>query len=198
MSLTAPTGSVSNIEPLEPATYPARLQMVLDLGLQAQSFMGQEKPPANELLLGFELLDEFLDGEDGEPDLTKPRMFSRRMPLRSLDNDKANSTKFYNVLDPTGQFSGDFSQTIGTPVLVTLVQSVRRSDGRVFNNIDRISPMRAKDAEVADPMVQEPTVLDLDNFQAATFDRLPEWMQRIIRNGIGFDEAAKRREEVPF
>ena len=53
-------------EPIEPGTYPVRVAQIIDLGLQPQRpYQGQEKPPAYEIMMTYEFLDEFCLDEDG-------------------------------------------------------------------------------------------------------------------------------------
>src|SRR5690349_16917387 len=80
---------------IDAGVYPGRLQGVVDLGLQPQEYKGESKPPKNELWTTYELSDEFMPGEDGEPDESKPRWFSERFSLNNLDSDLATSTKRY-------------------------------------------------------------------------------------------------------
>src|SRR3990167_9993288 len=82
-----------NTPPLEPDTYPGRLVQVVTLGLQKQQpFRGQEKAPVREIQLTYELSDEFMLDEEGEPLKDKPRWLSETMPFYSLGAEKAKST----------------------------------------------------------------------------------------------------------
>jgi hypothetical protein len=183
------TGGGGSIDPIEPGTYPARLVMVVDLGLQAQRpYQGQEKQPAYEILTTYELLDEFVKDEDGNDLEDKPRWMSETFPLHRLDADRAKSTIRYKSLDPVVQYGGDWSQLINIACSVTVVQNVGngKNAGKVFNNIAGVSLMRPRDVKNAPPLVNEPVVFDLDNPDIEEFYKLPNWIQEKIKGGLEF------------
>ena len=66
-------GSGKQVPVLEAGTYPARLVIVASLGIHKQSYLGEEKSPRLQLQTVYELLDEFMEDEDGNPDKDKPR-----------------------------------------------------------------------------------------------------------------------------
>src|SRR5690554_5331156 len=119
-----PGGGGGNYEPMEPGTYPARVVQIIDLGLQNQRpFQGQEKPPAREIAITYEFVDEFMKDENGEDQEDKPRWLTEIMPLHNLSSERAKSTQRYNALDPNMVYDGDFSQLVDTPCNVTVVQN---------------------------------------------------------------------------
>lgn len=195
-------------EALEAGTYPARLVQVLDLGLQPQRpYQGQEKPPMNEIMLTYELADEFMKDEDGNDIEDKPRWQSEIIPLHNLKADKAKSTKRYEALDPNGNYGGDFSQCVDTPVNVTLVQN-KSADGKIYVNVAGITSMRSKDAQKAPELKNPPKVFDLDAPDLEIFGSLPEWVQEKIKKNLNYQgsplqvaleggEKPKKKEEAP-
>ena len=68
-------------EPIEPGSYPARLVQVIDLGLQPQEYLGEEKAPKIEITTTYELSDEFMKDEEGNDIEDKPRWVSETFPL---------------------------------------------------------------------------------------------------------------------
>ena len=100
-------GGGGNSRILEPASYPGRLVHIIGLGLQAQRpFQGQEKDPRHEILLTYELSDEFLQDEDGNDLEDKPIFISERMPLHNLSAERAKSTARYMALDANLKYDG--------------------------------------------------------------------------------------------
>jgi hypothetical protein len=183
-------------EPIDAGTYPVRVAQILDLGLQPQRpFQGQEKPPAHELMITYEFLDEFCLDEDGNEDETKPRWLSETLPLRSLQADRAKSTQRYYALDPSEDFGGDFGQLVGMPAVVTIVQNAGKGKnaGNVYNNITALSSMRPKDASKAPDLVNPPKVLDLDEPDMEIFGSLPDWIQDKIKANLEFNGSALQR-----
>lgn len=186
-------GNFERPDPLEPGVYPARLVQIVTLGLQAQRpYQGEEKPPAQELYLTYELLDEFLEDEDGEEDTSKPRWISERIPFHSLESDLAKSTKRYFALDADYEYEGDWSQLAGTPCMVTLVakQGTGKNKDKVFNNIQGVSSMRPKEAAKAPELVNPPKVFDIDEPDMEIYGSLPKWIQEAMQEGLDYEGSA--------
>jgi len=190
----APQGGGDRVEQelLDIAGYPARIVQIIDLGLQAQRpYKGTEKPPANEIIIGYELLDEFMKDDKGEDLLDKPRWLSERIPMRNLKADKAKSTQRYLALDPKQDHDGDFIALVGTPCMVNIVHN--ESNGKVYANVDNISTMRPKEAAKAPELVNPPLVFDLDEPDMEAFERLPDWIQDIIKENLEYNGSALQK-----
>ena len=180
----------STYEPIEPGSYPARVVVVADLGLQAQRpYKGEEKKPVYEVLLTYELVDEFLKDEDGNDMEDKPRWVSETFPFYPLSSEKAKSTKRYNVLDPKHKDQGDFSLQVNKPCSVTVVQNTSK-DGKVWNNVAGISPLRAKEADALPKLVNSPVVFVLDDPETyENYFFLPAWIQDKVKAGLEFPKS---------
>lgn len=182
-------GNFTPAEPMEAGNYPCRIVQVIDLGLQPQrAWEGQEKPPAQSLMVTYEFTDEFMKDEEGKEMTDKPRWLSEEFPLRSLDSDLAKSTKRYKALDPKEDLGGDWSQLVGMPCMVTVTctEGKGKNAGRTFNNIGGVSAMRSRDAERTAELVNPPKILDLDNPDLEIFKSLPEWLQDKIKANLEF------------
>ena len=193
-------------EPLEPDVYRARLVQVIDLGLQPQRpYQGKEKPPAHEIVLTYELVDEFMKDEDGNDIEDKPRWISETLPFYGLFADKAKSTQRYYAFDPDEAFGGDFAKCIGVPVNVTVVNNI--SGDTVYNNVGNVAAMSGKKAATCPELVNESKVFDLDNPDMEVFNKLPDWLQEKIKNNLNFQSSplekaiggkpAKKGEDTP-
>ena len=144
---------------IEPGTCPARLVQIIDLGLQAQrAFQGKEKPPANEIMLTYELVDEFMKDEEGNDIEDKPRWISETLPFFGLFADKAKSTKRYFALDPNNDHDGDFAKLIGIPCNVTVVNN--SVGDKTYDNVAAVTTMRERDAAKCPDLVNPPKVFD--------------------------------------
>jgi hypothetical protein len=157
--------------------------MVVDMGVQQQRpYKGQEKPPAQELLITYELVTEFMKDDDGNDDPERPRWISERFPLYNLRADKAKSTKRYMSLDPKMEFAGDFAQLAGKACLVTVVNNER--DGRVYNNVGAVAqPLKGVDVP---PSVNDPIVFDFDEPDPEAWERIPDWVCGIIQEALNY------------
>lgn len=192
MSLNAkfvPKGSGKKQPILDIGTYPARVVRIYDLGLQNQRpYMGQEKPPAHEIMLTYELLDAFMVDDNGVELTEKPRWISETFPLHNLSADLAKSTKRYVALDPNGDFDGDFTKLIGVPCNVTIVhgQGKGPNAGKVYENIGSVTAMREKDAKRAPELVNEGAFFSLDEPDVEVFSKMPQWLQDKIKSNLEF------------
>lgn len=165
--------------------FPARLVQLIDLGLQNQrEFKGKAKPPVQEIMLTYELVDEFMKDEDGNDVEDKPRWISETLPFYGLFADKAKSTQRYLAFDPKQDFEGDFTQCVGLPINVTLVNN--QHDGKVYTNVAAIAAMRPKEAAACPELINPSKVFDLDDPDMEVFNALPEWIQTKIKGNLNF------------
>jgi hypothetical protein len=176
-------------EAIDAGTYPIRLAQVIDLGLQPQRpWQGEEKPPAHEMMLTYELLDEFCVDEDGNEDTDKPRWLSETLSLRSLMAEKAKSTQRYYALDPNEDCEGDFTALAGVAANAAIVQNPGKGKnaGKIYNNIQALSSMRPKDAAKAEPLKRDAKVFVLDEPDLEVFNSLPDWLQGKIKDNLEY------------
>ena len=190
-------------EPMAPGTYPARVVVVADLGLQAQQpFNGKDKAPVRMLNLTYEFVDEFLKDEDGNDQTDKPRWLSERFAFYNISADKAKSTLRYKALDPAGVHGGDFTKLVNTPCMVTVIHNPnKKNKGRVYENVHEVSPMRERDANRCPPLVNQPVVFDLDEPDLVIFNKFPKFLQKTIKDNLNFAgsklEALLKNQPVP-
>ncbi len=190
MSINASTAVGNSNRPpaLQSGSYPGRLVLVVDLGLQNQlPYQGKEKPPAREIMLTYEFADEFMKDEDGEDILDKPRWLSESFPLYNLDSERAKSTLRYKALDPTLRWEGDFLKTLGYAVNITVVQSPnKKNPKRPWENVAGITAMRPKDVIKLPELVNEAVSFDLEEPSLESFMTLPKWIQKRILENLEF------------
>lgn len=209
MALKAPQGGGKQFAPQEnikPGTYPARVVQLIDFGLQPQRpFKGQDKKPAYELGITYELVDEFMKDEDGNDIEDKPRWISETLPVHPLVADKAKSTQRYTTFDPNLELGGDFSSMLGKPCNVTIINN--KSGDKVYDNVATISAMRERDAAKCPELKNPAKMFDLDNPDMEVFNAFPKWIQEKISSNLGFKgsrlekllggKAAPNKEETP-
>jgi len=181
------TGSGNKTDPLESGNYLARVVQVLDMGIQEQRpYMGDPKPPANEISITYELSTEFLKDEDGNDKTDKPRWVSEIIPLYSLDVDLAKSTKRIKALDAENKLQGDFSKLVGLPCTLTLTQNEGKgkNTGKIYINVSQVTPPM-KGIPVP-PLVNEAKTFDLESPDLDVFNSLPDWLQTKIKGNLDF------------
>ena len=178
-------GSLTKQPLLEVGTLPARLVRVIDLGMQSQpDYQGQEKPPAHMVDFTYELLDVFMVDKDGNEDETKPRWISESFPIHHPSADLAKSTKRAKALDPNDDFGYDLTKMVGQPCMVTIGH--KQSKGNTYANIIGVTPMRARDADKAPGLKNEPVVFTLDDPDLEVFNKFPDWLKERIRTNLEY------------
>ena len=185
-----PAGGFKRADPIEAGNYMGRVVQVLDLGLQPQRpYKGEEKPPANEIMLTYELGTEFLKDDDGEDLLDKPRWLSETFPLRHAKSELAKSTKRMVAFDPKGLLEGDFSQLPSMTCTITVgVWVSKQDDEKTGNNVINITP--AMKGFPVPELVNPPKVFDLDEPDMEIFGSLPDWLQGKIKDNLNFAGSA--------
>ena len=173
---------------LESGSYPGRVVLVVDLGLQKQRpFQGEDKVPAREISLTYEFADEFLLDEDGEEIPDKPRWLTESFVLYNISSERAKSTLRYKALDPKLSHGGDFIKVLGEPVNITVVQNDNKKDpARPWENVGGITTMRIKDQKNAPSLVNMPIAFDLEEPNLDSFMAIPKWLQKRVLENLEF------------
>jgi len=173
---------------LEPGTYPARTVGIVDLGLQPQSYNGEDKPPQRMVSVTYEFTDEFLLDEDGQEDKKKPRWLSEQFALFHIESEKAKSTQRYKALDPANDHHGDFLSLVDIPINVTVVQNPnKKNPDRPWENVAAISTMRTKDALNTPELVNKPFVFDLEEPNLDAYAQVPKWLKKTIEGNLEYN-----------
>ena len=190
MSLKAKRKPANNIPPVDGGTYMAVCIGVIDLGEQYRQFEKQKQGRyVNECRFIFEIPSERVqvDGED------KPRWLSTKRLTVSLHERSALYQMLTSwrgrplsdaELDPTGD-GFDLSQMLGAGAMLS-VSVVEQDDGSRHNKIEAVTGF-PKGIEV--PKVEsEPLLFDADEPDMDMLEKMPEWIQDIIRKSTQFAE----------
>ncbi len=178
---------------LDVAQYPARVVQIIDLGLQNQrAFQGQTKAPVDMIHMTYELSDEFMVDEEGEPREDKPRWYSEDFPFYSLEADKAKSTLRYNAIDPEGVTAGEFTELLTFPCQVFLTKEPKKVKGKLVkdkftNFVGNVSGAIKVKGYEQPPLVNEPKVFLLADPDMEFFMKLPDWLQDRIKSNLNFN-----------
>ena len=190
MSLKAKRKAVSTIPPMDGGTYMAVCVAVIDLGEQYKQFEKQKQGKyAEECMFIFEIPSERVevDGED------KPRWLSSRRFTVSLHERAALYQMLTSwrgkaltdaELDPQGE-GFDLMQMVGVPAMLS-VTIAEKDDGSKFNRIEAVTGF-PKGIPAPQPE-NEILIFDADEPDMAVLDKLPEWIQNIIRKSTQFAE----------
>lgn len=173
-------------DPLDTGSYPGRVVRVYDLGLQPQrTFPGNPpKGPAHEIHVTYELADEFLKNDAGEDLVDKPRWVSESFVLHPLSSDLATSTKRMKAIDVDDELDGDWTEALSRPIMINIIQNAKGD--KIYENVQSLSPMRKKDADKLDPLVNEAKFFDLQAPDLELYNSLPKWLQEKIVSNLEF------------
>jgi len=162
---------------IEPGTYAARLVRVVDLGVQ-QFEWNKETKRADQINVTFELMDEYLTDDDGNPDLDKPRVISSFLKLYK-GAKKGHNVEYCQALDPTGEYKGHWGK-MWEARLPCLVNIEVNENGR--NNIASLSPPM-KGQEFRECKV-DAYIFDTSAPNREVWEKLPEFLQEQISSRI--------------
>jgi hypothetical protein len=150
-------------------------------------------------MLTYELVDVFMQDENGNDIEDKPRWISEKFPIYSMDNDLAKSTKRYRAIDPGDEFGGDISQLLGQPCMVTIVH--KESKGVTYDNVGNVSPMSPRQIAKCPELVNKGVVFTLDEPDIEVFNSLPSWIQVEVKANLEYNgsalQAALKGSKVP-
>ncbi len=162
----------------------ARLVRVIDYGLQPQKpYQGQEKQPAFQMELTFELPNDRIEIDDE----SRPRWISCQLPISS--SEKSRCYQWYNILDPKNQYKGDWSKLIGAACQIHITHNEYKQ--KTYANIKAVMPVM-KGIEVGE--LENPSVVfDLSSPDMDVFNALPEWMRDKIASNLEYEGSKLER-----
>ena len=176
------------IPPVEPGTYIAVCIGAVDLGEQETTFNGKTKY-VNQIQIIYELPSELIE-IDGEE---QPRQLSRRFTI-SL-SAKSNLRKFIETWYSkkfTDESIRDFDTNdfLGKPAMLSVVLS---EDGNYANIASAAALPKGMPAPEAKSELID---FDVENWDDAKFEKLPEWLQELIKNSTQYKAAHLPEDEV--
>lgn len=187
MSLRAPKQEKTNFaaQPnLEPGSYPARVARVYGAGRHPVVFQGEVKAPKLKIWVVYELVDAFMVDEHGDEIEGKPRWITESFNLSPLTQENAKSTMRYKGIDPTLKFDGDWSQLVGMPVSVTVVNNAK--GGKVYDNVGGVTAVRPRDVAKIPDLVNEGFFFDSGEPNLEYFNKIPKFIQDDIKASIDY------------
>jgi hypothetical protein len=130
---------------LEAGEHEGRLVYVADLGLQEREYMGESKPPAQQLSLGIEIIGQTVSIDNKEvPRILWTKPFNVFYTL----TEKGNEMKYFSVFDASAQEGSvaDWDAVLGLPcnVVVKHTKGKGENSNRVYDNISNLTPIPAK------------------------------------------------------
>lgn len=135
----------SNVEyeNLAAGEHEGRLVYVADLGLQARNYKGEEKPPAQQISLGIEIVGNsvMVDGVE------RPRfMWTKPFNIYYQMDERGTEYKMYKIFN-AGAMEGevaDWDSVLGEPCNVIVEQQQAKDGSRTYDNIKELTSIPAK------------------------------------------------------
>lgn len=154
------TGQKMDAPLLTAGGYPARLQRIVDLGMQPGS---REHPePQLKMALVFECLDEFMRDEEGKEIPDQPRVFDYEVSFNA-DGYMSPKSNIHKVMTALAGFGKPLNDLLGLPCTISLIQKATVKDAtKFYNKVTGITAMRDKDVEKAGPLLGAKLMFSLD------------------------------------
>lgn len=185
--------------PVEPGVYVAICVGVIDLGEQ---YSEKFKNYANKIKFVWELVGDTIE-VDGEQ---KPRQLSKEFTISA--SKKGNLRAFlssWNSKEYTDDEFSDFDlfDQIGKPCQLQVVLN----ETKEYSNVSNLMPL-PKGFPVPE-MTSTPVLWDMDNWDDAVFQELPEWIQEQIKKSTQYQKehapetsvevaSPQKEQEAPF
>tara|TARA_R110002153_G_scaffold63764_1_gene170988 strand:- start:2314 stop:2955 length:642 start_codon:yes stop_codon:yes gene_type:complete len=198
---------------LEAGEHEGRLVYVADLGLQEREYMGETKPPAQQLSLGIEIIGQTVSIDNKDV----PRiLWTKPFNIFYTLTEKGNEMKYYSVFDFNAAEGGvaDWDAVLGKPcnVVVKHTKGKGENSNRVYDNISSLTPIPLKYQEgVAPALTTNMAVGDADDENNAAssalfglakfvFDKRITVMkpQLAVIEGSKSDEDDDFEDDIPF
>lgn len=180
--------------PAPEGAHPARLVRILDLGSQVTPFKHEDGSPviSRKLSIAWELYTD-PRMEDGRPFMVSEKY------TRSLD-EKSNLFKMLNswlggeFADAMTSGTFDLASILGRPCMVSVNHHVS-AKGTTFAKVGSIMVLPKALAKSIDTQVNPNVMFDLDAFDKAVYDSLPNWQREEIAKSPEFIHATGGKVE---
>ena len=172
---------------VEDGAYPARVVQIIDLGMQietdyktgeAKTYDDGNPMIRHKVWINFEFPTETIE-IDGE---NKPRWYGKEFTVST--HEKSALHNLLRAVDGKGEHTNkgrNVKGLLGLPAMVTIGST---SGGKAKISAVSGVPKGMPVGDLSNPT----TFFDLDSDDLATFEKIPNWMQDKIKNGVDFDE----------
>lgn len=184
MALLSKDSGGSGFEQLEPGAYPARCVSVIDLGIQQTPFGGKEK-----VYIGFEVPSERCawkdkDGKEHEGPALIGSRFTNSINEKAILGQHLIGWRGKPFTEQERQ-GFDLFNILGKPCLLNVVHTEKNN--KTYANIQSIMRL-PKGMEVPAGETELLAYSPMDPNTAGFFDKLPEWAQKVVRDGFSMAE----------
>lgn len=184
MALIASEGSQSSIPPCPAGAYAARCFMMIDMGTQPESYMGQSKE-SRKVRIGFEIPEQthiFKDDVGPEP-------YTVSAKYTNFLGDRANLRHMLEAwrgkpFTPEELKSFDLKKIVGAPALINVIHKPRKRDNKIFAEINNITQLPK--GLPCPPAINQPLIYEIEDGTKGAWERIPTWIQNDIKKAKEF------------
>lgn len=166
----------------------ARLYRIIDLGTQKTVWEGVEKMQ-RKLMFNFELHGEDNEGNPLTTDDGKPLMVTKRYTRSFFETSalRQDLQAWRGKEFTADELQGfDITVLLGKFCMLNVIHN-KASNGKTYANVKGLSPVPAAIKKLGEPKgVNEPFIFDLNAFDQAKFDTLPQWLQDTIKESAEY------------
>lgn len=178
--MSSDKGGSGNFEPVVAGSHAARCVSVIDLGVQQTPWGGKEK-----CYIGFEVPAQRVEWTDKDGKEHEGPAFIG-MTLTNSINEKSILgqllTSWRGVPFTEDERKGfDLFTILGAPALINVIH--KEKEGKTFANITGIMRL-PQGMVVPNPETELVGYSPMDNKTAGNFEKLPEWLQKKVRDGF--------------
>lgn len=180
-----------SLPPIPGGTYLAICVYSIGIGEQLCEYEGKSKNYYNQVMLGFEICGQTIE-IDGKPE---PRVLGKT--FNATKGKKSGLRKFIGAweakeLSDDEYLDKDTNDYVGKPAMLTIVLS----EDKEYSNIDSVAPLPVGiPIDVPQPL-SKLIRFDVDEWDQAMFDTLPEWAQNRIKKSTQYQKEHLPAETV--
>lgn len=173
------TNNGTQRELIPAGNYIARCYQMLQIGTVMENINGEMKP-MNKVRIGWELPTELKVFKEGEGE--QPNVINQEFTLSM--NEKANLRKMlasWRGKDFSEQEAKcfDITNLIGVPCMLNIIHKPSKDGAKTYQTIGSVSPMPK--GVPCPPMINKQSILQFDDFDAALFNSLPDFIKDKIK-----------------
>lgn len=192
MSLTVNGSSAATYEPISEGTHLAVCNMLVDLGMQKSETYGTS---SRKVLIGWEIPDETIQLDDGQVPRTITQRYTASLNEKAILRKDLAAWRGKDFTDEE-LAAFDLKAIVGKSCLVNIIH--KSYNGKTYANIQNVMalPRSIAPGKLSEP----PIVFDLDENTLEDLEKLPKWIQDIIRKSPSYEEkltAGPKMEELP-
>ena len=193
MAIIATSTPTRQREFLTEGVHLARCYQMIHIGTNEENIQGTTKT-LNKCRIGWEFPNDLhvFNEDQGEQPIVLSKEYTLSMHEKSTLRKDLKSWRGKDFTEDEAR-AFDVTKLIGVPCMINIVHKKSKDGTKTFEEVASISPLM-KGQEMPDP-INEPHVLDYDNFDENLFKSLPEFIQDKIKTSSEYITMCEKRME---